>query len=138
MRQHRRTELMDAASKLKAEHEKKFPDKVLEPPVPREPMPSVLGQSMSSRQEAKRREAREYAGLDPTYMHINPHRELQSGTTLDYIEEPANKTRSEMQEKRKREMREEVQKTRRAGELDYVPAGTRHTWREAESYEERR
>merc|ERR1719199_1855090 len=93
---------------------------------------------MSARGEAKRREAREYAGLDPSNSYVNPHRELQSGTTLDYIEAPDNKTRSEMRSKRKQTMREEMQQTRREGAEDYVPMAARHTCRDSTEYDLRR
>lgn len=138
LRQHRRAELANASELLQTAHDAKFPDKVPEPPVPREPMPSTMGQSMGARREAKRREAREYAGLDPTYTHINPRRELQTGTTLEYTEEPTQKTRTGMQAERKNQMREELQQARREAEMDYVPMTARHTARDAVEYEERR
>lgn len=135
---HRRAELINAADKLKTDFDEKFPAFVPQPPVPRETTPLIKGQTNSARQEARRREAREYAGLDSDNTYVNPHRELQSGTTLDYNREPVDKTRSGMRERRKQEMREELQRTRREGESDYVPMVARHTWRDSVEYDERR
>jgi len=138
MHNHRRAEIIDANDKIKTAHDAMFPDKVPEPPLPRDPMPSVFGQSNSARKDARRREAREYSGLEPDNTHVNPNRELQHGTALDYIEEPVHKSRTAMRDSRKKEMREELHRNRREGEKDYVPAVARHTQQDAVEYDTRR
>jgi hypothetical protein len=138
MRDSRKAEFVSAAEKIKAEHDAKFPAFVDEPPVPREPTPLVKGQSWHERQDARRREAREYAGLESDNTHVNPHREQQSGTTLEYHEVPHDTTRTAMRDRRRKEMLNSLHTSRRHGEFDYVPKIARHTHRDAVEYDERR
>lgn len=138
MKHHRRAELINAGDKLRAAEDAKSPWMVPEPPVPRDPPPPAYGMSSSARRDAKRREAREYAGLDSDNSCMNPSRELQLGTSIEYKEQPTYKSRTEMKEKKRKELLQESAETRRQGELDYVPQGARYTARNAVAYEERR
>jgi hypothetical protein len=138
MEHHRRGELRNAADQLKTEFDEKFPAFVPEPPVPREEAPPVYGRTRQARREARRREAREYGGLESENTHVNPHREQQSGTSLNYHEVPHDTSRSAMRERRHRELRENLHESRRQGEQDYVPLAARHTWRDDVDYESMR
>merc|ERR1719160_1593009 len=93
--------------------------------------------NISQRAEAEHQASRVAAGLLPSNSFLNPHREsMMPG--LARIEDPESGTRTDLKERRKADMRLDLEEQRLKGEQYHVPYSVRQTQRENAAHEFRR
>lgn len=130
--------LSNAANAQKEAWDLENPFFVPEPPVCQEftvDEPSIT--HISQRAEAEHQASRVAAGLLPTNTFVNPHREARR-VGLDRIEDPESGTRTDLYERRKANMRMDLEEQRLEGEKYHVPYVVRQTQRENAAHEFRR
>lgn len=134
----RRAFLANAANAQKEAWDLQNPFFVPEPPVCQEfyvENPTIT--HISQRAEAEHQASRVAAGLLPTNTFVNPHRESRS-IGLGKVENPTSGTWTDLKERRKAEMKMELEEQRLRGEKYHVPYIVRQTARENAAYEFRR
>lgn len=135
---HRRAFLANAANAQKEKWDLENPFFVPEQPVYQEfrvENPTIT--HISQRAEAEHQASRVAAGLLPTNSFVNPHREsMRPG--LSRTENPISGTLTDLKERRKAEMRMDLEEQRLRGEQYHVPYVVRQTAREHAAHEFRR
>jgi hypothetical protein len=135
---HRHAFLSNAANAQKETWDLSNPFFVPEPPVMQEftvENPTIT--HISQRAEAEHQASRVAAGLLPTNAFVNPHREARR-IGLARIEDPDSGTRTDLYERRKANMRMDLEEQRLEGEKYHVPYVVRQTQRENAAHEFRR
>ncbi|CAK9009759.1 Uncharacterized protein SCF082_LOCUS10406 [Durusdinium trenchii] len=133
MKMQRRAEVANAATALKEAHEAQHPWHIPEPTLRQENMlddPPFT--SRHQKAEARRREARQYGGLD---AESNAEKQLQV-PGLSFVEAPQASTQRELQAQRKQRMLDDLAEAE--AKTDFVPPEVRHTRAEYEEHEARR